>query len=398
MSSFFGFGSKNSIAKRCQSDEVTRLRHRYKPYYHTFEKQKGSRVWLNGKEMILLASNDYLSLGRHPKVIEAGKRALDLWGSSTTGARLSNGSRSFHVELENQIAKFLKKEACHVSSAGYLSCMSAIQPFARREDLIVADKNIHSALWSGIGLTYARVERFAHNNIEDLSEILSFESKSTPKIIVFEGVYSMEGHLAPVPDIVKASKGHNCFLVMDDAHGFGVIGDQGRGTASHFNVTDEIDIICGSFSKSLSSTGGFVAGDRDTIEYLRSHSKQTIFSAALSPVQAACAGMSLEILQKEPEHLKKLWNNVEIYKKALKELNLDIWESETPAVPIVLGSRERAYRFWKKLKDEGIFTVMSIAPAVPPGKDLIRTAISAHHTENDIDYIIDAIKVAMKCL
>jgi 8-amino-7-oxononanoate synthase len=395
---FSPFKEKNTILNRCKNDKITKLRIRYKPYYHTFDKQSKTKVILNNKEMILLSSNDYLGLGNHPKVIEAGKKALDIWGSSTTGARLANGSRLYHTQLEEQLASFLGKEACFVSSAGYISCMSSIQPFAQKGDLIIADKNVHSSLWSGIALTHAQKERFSHNDINDLERIINFESKKVPKIIVFEGVYSMEGHISDVPNIVKVTKNKNCFLIMDDAHGFGVLGKEGRGTSNHFNLTNEIDIICGSFSKSLSSIGGYIASKKSIIEYLKTHSKQTIFSASLSPTQAYCSMEALKIIQKEPEHLIKLWENEKKYKKMLLDLKLDIWESKTPAVPIVLGSKERVYRFWKSLMKKGIFTVMSIAPAVPPGKDLIRTSISSRHTEQDLEKIYEAMCYAIKKL
>ncbi len=389
--------SANAIVQRCEDDEATRLRLKYAPYYHTFERQDGAHVWLDGKEMILLSSNDYLGLSFDPRVIAAGQRALERWGSSTTGARLANGSRAYHEELEEKLAAFLGKEACHVHAAGYLSCMSAIQPFAQKGDVVLVDKNVHSSLWSGIGLTQARVERFSHNSAQDLAEVLSFEDHETPKILIFEGVYSMEGHVAPLPQILEVTREQNCFMVMDDAHGFGVLGE-GRGTAAHFDAVDDIDLICGSLSKSLSSTGGYVAGSQSIIDYLRTYSKQTIFSAAISPSQAFCAMEALSILQREPEHLARLWENTRFYKQGLEALGLDTWGSQTPAVPIVLGSKERAYRFWQKLMDLGIFTVMSIAPAVPPGKDLVRTAVSARHTREDLERILDAMAQASRRL
>jgi 7-keto-8-aminopelargonate synthetase-like enzyme len=389
-------GFSNSIARRCAEDESTRLRLKYSPYYHTFSGQKGTRVTHEGRELVMLSSNDYLGLTCHPKVIAAGKAALETWGSSTTGARLSNGSRAYHTKLEERLAAFLGKEACHVSAAGYLSCMSAIQPFAGKDDLILADKNCHSSLWAGIGLTQSRVERFGHNNPSSLAEALSFEKPETAKLVALEGVYSMEGHTAALPEILAVCKNQNCFFVMDDAHGFGVLGPGGRGTAAHFGVTDEIDLICGSFSKALSSTGGFVAGSRAAIEYLRTHSKQTIFSAALPPAQAACALAALDVLETEPQHLENLWRNTRRYRELLLSLKLDIWGSETPAVPVVLGSRERVYPFWQKLIEKGVFTVMSIAPAVPPGKDLVRTAISAAHTDADFEIIANAFAAAAK--
>jgi len=387
---------KNSILRRCIDDDITRLRLRYSPYYQSFERQEGAHVWLDGREMILLASNDYLGLGDHPKVIAAGKKALDTWGASTTGARLANGSRVYHDELEADLADFLGREACQVSAAGYLSCMSSVESFAEKGDLILVDKNVHSSLWSGIGLTRARVERFAHNNPQDLAEVLSYESPETPKMLVVEGVYSMEGHVARLKELLDVVDGQNCFVVVDDAHGFGVLGAGGRGTLSHLGVSEDVDILTGSFSKALSSTGGFVAGSRSVIEYLKSHSKQTIFSAALSPCQAACAQAALAVLREEPEHLERLWRNVKLYKQILDDLDLDTWGSSTPAVPIVLGSKERVYRFWQSLMEQGVFSVISIAPAVPPGKDLIRTAVSARHTDEDLEKIAEAMAYAVK--
>jgi 8-amino-7-oxononanoate synthase len=382
------------LEKRFGEDDPTRLRLKYEPYYHTFNKQVGSRVWQDDREYIMLASNDYLGLGNHPLVIEAGKKALDEWGSGTTGARLANGSRSFHLELEEELADFLGKEACQISSAGYLSCMSAVASFATRGDMIFVDKNSHSSLWSGIQASGASYEKFSHNNADDLRHLLSTEKPEKTKIIVIEGVYSMEGHIAKLPEIVALAEEFDAFLLMDDAHGFGVLGQNGRGTVEHFEMENGVDAICGSFSKSLGGTGGFVAASRDAIEYLRSHSKQTIFSAAVSPVATACAKTVLGIMKEEPEHRHRLWENVRKYKAILADLELDTWESETPAVPIVLGDKEKVYFFWKALMEKAIFTVISVAPAVPPGKDLIRTAISARHTEEDLERIGDALAYA----
>lgn len=385
---------RKRLEQRFADDDPTRLRLKYEPYYHTFHRQEGARVWRDDKEYVMLASNDYLGLGDHPKVIEAGKAALERWGSGTTGARLANGSRSFHLELEEELADFLGKEACHVSSAGYLSCMSCVASFANRGDIIFVDKNSHSSLWSGIQASGASYEKFSHNNPEDLRHLLSTEKPEVAKIIVIEGVYSMEGHIAKLPEISSLAEEFDAFLLMDDAHGFGVLGENGRGTSEHFELPGGADVICGSFSKSLGGTGGFVAAGRDAIEYLRSHSKQTIFSAALSPVATACAKAALRLMKEEPEHRRRLWENRRRYKAMVDELGLDIWDSETPAIPIVLGNKEKVYFFWKALLEKGIFTVISVAPAVPPGKDLIRTAISARHTERDLEQIAEAFAYA----
>ncbi len=390
--------NKKAILARCRDDYATKMRLKYAPYYHAMEAQSGTTVKLDGREMIMLSSNDYLGLSFHPKVIEAGRAAMLQWGTSTTGARTSNGSRTYHLELEEKLAEFLGREACHVHVAGYLSCLSSVASFAQKGDVILADKNIHSCLWDGIRLSMATVERFSHNNPEDLRQVLAAVNPDAAKMLVIEGVYSMEGHIARLPEIAEIAEEHGCFTVLDDAHGFGVLGRKGRGTADHFGLNDKVDLICGSMSKSLASTGGFVAASREIIEYLRSHSKQTIFSAAISPSQAACARASLEIMQQEPQHLERLWANTRRYRALLKSLGLDTWESETPAVPIVLGSKERVYPFWKALLEKGVFTVMSIAPAVPPGKDLIRTAISAMHTDEQFEKIAEAMAYAIKRL
>ncbi len=388
--------SATTVADRCRDDAATKLRLRYAPYYHAMEAQSGTTIRLQGRDMVMLASNDYLGLSFHPKVIEAGRTALHQWGTSPTGARVSNGSRAYHHELEEKLAAFLGKEACHVHAAGYLSCLSSVAAFAQRGDTLFVDKNIHSCLWEGIRLSTAEVERFAHNDPADLRAVAAASPGANPKLLVVEGIYSMEGHIAPLPDVLAAVEGLDCFNVVDDAHGLGVLGRDGRGTADHFGVTDRIDIICGSLSKSLASTGGFVAGSRASIEFMRTHGKQTLFSAAISPSQAAVATTALEVMQSEPEHRDRLWENTRRYKAILTSLGLDTWGSETPASPVVIGDKQRAYAFWQALLEKGVFTVLSIAPAVPPGKDLIRTAISAGHTDTQLDQIADAMAYAKK--
>ena len=386
--------SKTPIHSRIKSDDATRLRLKYDTYYHIFERQEGTRVWKDGQEFIMLSSNDYLGLTHHPKVKEAGAKAIEKWGTSTTGARLANGGRSFHRELEEEIATFVGKEASHVFSAGYLACASAVTGFADRKDVLFADKNLHSSLWSGIKLSGARCERFSHNHPAHLRELVEFENVDSAKIFVLEGVYSMEGHIAKLPEFMELANEFKAFVILDDAHGFGVLGNQGRGVCDQFGLTNEVDVICSSFSKSLAGSGGFVAADQDAIDYMRSHSKQTIFSAALSPASCASASEALRVMQEEPEHRERLFTNLKRYRSILADLKLDTWESETPAVPIVLGEKEKVYYFWKALLEKGIYTIISIAPGVPPGKDLIRTAISASHTDEDLDRIEEALHFA----
>ena len=388
--------SGNPIVRRCLSDDATKARLRYQPWYYHFDAQDGVKVRLDGREMLMMSSNDYLGMSFHPKVKEASQKAVQQWGSSTTGSRLANGSRRYHRDLEEALAAFIGKEDAVVLSAGYLACMGAVSTFAQKDDLVFVDRNVHSSLWSGILLSSGKVERFAHNNPSDLQDLLATEKRSTPKMVVLEGVYSMEGHIAPLQELIDVCRPYNCFFVVDDAHGIGVLGDRGQGTVGYLDRTNEVDIICGSLSKSLASTGGFIAGSRGLIEYLRTHSKQTIFSAAISPSQAASALASLAVLQQEPEHRIKLWENTRYYKRLLNQLDINYWDSETPAVPIVLGNRERTYQAWKQLMDKGIFTVMSIPPAVPPGRDLLRTAVSALHSRQDLDQFVDSLQKCLK--
>ena len=382
---------KSLIRKRARKDESTALRLKYKPYYHHFERQEGCRVWLDGRELIQLSSNDYLGLNQHPKVIEAGQKALKKWGASSTGSRISNGGRVYHRRLEEKLADFLGTEDCHIHAAGYLSCMSSVQGLASRNDVVLADRNIHSSLWSGIGMSRARVEKFSHNDPSSLLRAVELELPERAKLLVFEGVYSMEGHIAPLPEFLEIAKKHDLFTIMDDAHGLGVIGETGRGTAEHFDCLGKVDLICGSLSKAMATTGGYVAGDKELLEYMRTHSKQTIFSAAISPAQAACAEAALELITMEPEHLIRLRQNTRHYKNGLKTLGIDIWGSQTAAVPLVIGDKVKAYRVWEELIARGVFTTISLPPSVPPKKELLRTAISASHTIEDIDQGLDRL-------
>lgn len=388
----------SSIEQRILSDELTKLRVKHDLWYQPFEKQEGNKVWLKGKEYLMLSSNDYLGLGFDFRVREAAREALDKWGTSPTGSRFANGSRGYHLELEAQIASFLGKEACHVHSAGYLSCVASVSCFVSKGDVAIVDRNVHSSLWEGLRLSMASIEKFSHNSPASLEEELSFIPKDRKKMLVFEGVYSMEGHVAPVDKFVEIAEKNDCFIVLDDAHGFGVMGNQGRGSADHFGVSDRINVISGSFSKSLASTGGFVAGDQAVIDYLRTYSKQTIFSAAINPTQAAIASKALEIHQSEPHFHERLWANTKRYHAFLEKMGLDYWESKTPAVPIVAGSKERAYFFSQRLMEKGVYANIIIPPGVPPGKELVRTAMSASFTESDMDRIEGAITYAAKAL
>ena len=270
----FFTGRDKPVAERCRTDANTRMRLRFAPYYNVIDAADGLNITVDGRRMIMMSSNEYLGLSSHPEVRLAAKAAIDEWGTSPCGSRLANGSRAYHVELEDELAAFLSKEACHVSVAGYMSCMSSLASLAQRKDTLIVDKSIHASLWDGVRLSGADVERFTHEDMDSLRRLLAQLDPNRPKIIAVDGVYSMEGHIASLPRIVELAEEYGAFVVVDDCHGFGVLGRDGRGVADHFGLTDKVDLICGSFSKSLASTGGFVAADRGVIEYLRSSSQQ----------------------------------------------------------------------------------------------------------------------------
>ena len=388
-------GSK-PLLERCAGDLGTKLRQKYAPYYHTVEAQDGPFVVVNGRRMLMMSSNEYLGLSSHPKVIEASCQATRQWGSSPCGSRLANGSRRYHRELEEKLAAFLGTEDCHVLSAGYLACMTAVSTLVRRGDALLVDKSIHSSLWDGALLSAATLERFSHEDMGEVEKILGVLPESQVKAIAVDGVYSMEGHIASLTRLVELGKRYGAILIVDDAHGFGVLGRDGRGTTDHHGLTGQVEIITGTFSKALASTGGFVAGRRDLIEFLRTHCRQIIFSAALPASQAAAAQAALELMQSEPEHRARLQQNADHFRAGLRELGVDFWDSPTPALPIVLGDKEKSYRVWSLLWEEGYFTVLAISPGVPAGRDLVRTSVTSLHTREQLDQFLKVLKMALK--
>ncbi|MDX6765159.1 MAG: aminotransferase class I/II-fold pyridoxal phosphate-dependent enzyme [Candidatus Methylacidiphilales bacterium] len=371
------------------------LRH-YQPYYHVVEQTSGSEVVSNGRKMVMMCSNEYLGLSQHPLVVESATQALKTWGTSPCGSRLANGTRSYHIELEEELADFLGTEACHVTSAGYLACMASISTLVHHGDSLFVDKSIHSSLVDGSLLSRAHLRRFRHENLPELEQMLAAAPPSRAKAIVVDGVYSIEGHIASLPHITRLGNLFQALVIVDDAHGLGVLGHEGRGTVNHYGLGAEVDVQVGSFSKSLASTGGFIAASRDTISYLRTHCRQIIFSAALPPAQSAAALTSLRILRSEPGHLAKMKDNCHYYRQGLESLGIDFWQSATAGFPIVIGSRERCYRVWHSLWEQGFFTVMVTSPGVAAGRDLIRTAMTAQHSRDQIDRFLAALARALE--
>ncbi len=384
------------ILSRCSTDPITRMRLNYAPFYHVMDAANGVNISVDGQPMVLMATNEYLGLSRHPQVVAAAEQALDQWGTSPCGSRLANGSRAYHIELEEALAAFLGMEACHVFAAGYLACVASVSSLAKRGDALIVDPSIHSSLWDGALLSGAKIERFHHNNMEALEVLLGQLDEKQAKMIVVDGVYSMEGHIADLPKLVELADKYEAVVAVDEAHSVGILGREGRGVCEMLGVTDRVDVIAGSFSKAFGSTGGFVAGSQAVVDYLRSNSRQIIFSAALGAPAAAAAQTALTVMQREPEHREKLWANYRHMCDILNSLGLDFWNSPTPALPIVIGDTERAFMMWKSLWEQGFFTVISIPPGVPIGKEMIRCAVSALHTTEQLDRFGDALKVAMK--
>ena len=384
--------------ERCASDLGTKLRLKYQPYYHSIDAEDGMEVTVRGERLVMMSSNEYLGFSSHPRVREAACAAVREWGTSPCGSRLANGTRRYHVELEEELAAFLGTEACHVLSAGYLACMAPLSTLLRRDDALLVDKSIHSALWDGALLGTATIERFNHEDLGELERVLGSLPPRQAKAIAVDGVYSMEGHLASLPRIVELAAQHRALVIVDDAHGIGVVGRDGRGTVDHHGLTGQVEVIAGSFSKALASTGGFVAASRSVIEFLRSNCRQIIFSAGLPASQAASAQAALRVMQEEPEHRQRLLANVERYRQGLRALKVDFWDSPSPGLPLVVGDKEACYLLWKHLWEAGYFTVMAIAPGVPAGRDLIRTAVTARHTEAQIDGFLEALGCGLKKL
>jgi 8-amino-7-oxononanoate synthase len=394
---FFGLNrSASLIEERFEADLSTRLRLKFSPYYRTVERQEPPYVICEGRRMLMMSSNEYLGLSTHPRVIAAAQKAMEEWGVSSCGSRLANGSRAYHVLLENKLASFLGVEAVHVLSAGYLACMGAVAGIARRGDVLILDRSVHACLWDGAQISEATIERFSHENMDSLKKTLEGLDDKKAKIIVVDGVYSMEGHIANLPEIISLAEQYRAFLIVDDAHGLGVLGTHGRGVGEHFGLTEKIGLLTGSFSKALGSVGGFIAGTRKASEYLRSHCRQIVFSAALSPSNAAAALEALCIIEEFPDLREKLWDNTRYLKNILLNLGVNFLESPSPAIPIIIGDKEKCFFVWKSLWKQGFFTTMSIAPGVPPGQDLIRIAANSHFTRAQLDSFGKALSIAFK--
>lgn len=366
------------------------------PYFHALETKQDTEVVMEGINEIMLGSNNYLGLTIHPEVIEAGKEAILKYGSGCSGSRFLNGTTKLHLELEKELAEFLHKEECVTFSTGFQSNLGIISAICGRNDYIIGDKENHASIYDGCRLSYAKLLRYEHNDMTDLERQLKAVPEDAGKLIVTDGVFSMGGDLCNLPEIVKLAKKYNARVMIDDAHGFGVIGEGGRGTASHFGLENEVDIIMGTFSKSLASLGGYMVANKTVCNYVRHNSRPFIFAASITPASVQCARKALEILKREPDRPKKLMEIADYARKKLKEKGVDIRDSFAPIIPINTYDNEITFVACKKLFDKGVYVNSVISPAVPVGQAIIRTSYMATLTKEQIDKATDIIAGVMK--
>lgn len=359
------------------------------PYFNPISESEDTVVVIDGQKRIMLGSNNYLGLTHHPKVLEAASRALHRYGSGCTGSRFLNGTLDLHEQLEAALAKFLGKEACLVFSTGYSANLGLIAGLVGRGDVVYLDKLDHASIVDGAKLSYGETERFNHGDLANLERRLDRLEAGRGSMIVVDGVYSMEGDVADVAGLVRVARKYGAALALDDAHALGVLGPNGEGTAAHFDLTDEVDIIAGTFSKSLASIGGYVAGTESVIHYLRHHSRPLIFTASLPPSNTAGVLAALSVLQSEPERRELLWANTRRLQQGFRNLGFDIGPTETPIIPVLIGPLEKTFLFWRRLYDAGVFTNPVAPPAVPPAQCRLRTSVMATHTFDQIDFALD---------
>ncbi len=358
------------------------------PYFTPIQEVKGNNVIVDGREIIMVGSNNYLGLLDHPKVMKAAQDAVQKYGVATCGSRFLNGTLDIHVELEEKLANFTQKEAALAFSTGFQTNQGIISTLIGKGDVVLTDRMVHASIVDACRLSYGNVYKYKHNDMDDLERQLASLGKNTGRLIVVDGVYSMEGDLTNLPGVVKLAKKYNAKVMVDDAHGIGVMGKNGRGTCEHFGVEDDVDLVMGTFSKSFASLGGFVAGDKKVISYIKHFARSLIFSASITPASVATVLATLDIIENEPERREKLWSITKKMKTRIQALGYNTGQTETPIIPLIIGPDELTFMLWKLIKDEGLFTNPVIYPAVPKGQALIRTSYSATHSDEQLDKVI----------
>jgi 8-amino-7-oxononanoate synthase len=388
------------IFKKCY--EYTRAEDAKKmglyPYFTEIERVEGNYVWVNGKKILMVGSNNYLGLFDDERIKEAAREAVKKYGSSTCGSRFLNGTYSLHVEIEKKLAKFMNKEEALTFSTGFQTNLGVISAVAGRNDVIILDRMVHASIMDAVRLSYADVVKFKHNDMTDLEDKLQRLPQDKARIIIVDGVFSMEGDMSNLPEIVKLAKKYNARLMVDDAHGVGVMGKNGRGTCEHYHVMDDVDLIMTTFSKSFASLGGFVVGKSIIIQYIKHNARSLIFSASITPAALGAVNKALEIIQTEPGRRERLWEITRIMNKELTAMGYNTGNTQTAIIPVFIRDEEKTFKLWLFLRDFGIFTNPVVAPGVPPQDAMIRISFTATHTDENLEFILKGFREGGKAL
>jgi 8-amino-7-oxononanoate synthase len=361
------------------------------PYFRTISSAQDTEVIIEGQKVLMLGSNSYLGLTNHPKIKEAARAAVEKYGTGCAGSRFLNGTLDIHLELETALAKLVNKEAVLLYSTGFQVNLGVISALVGKGEYVLGDKSNHASIVEGCLLAQGKFLRFAHKDMAALENRLHKLEPEAGKLIVVDGVFSMEGDIIQLPELCRIAGEYNAAIMVDDAHAIGVLGKNGAGTASQFGLTDQVHLIMGTFSKSLASLGGFIASDAETIDYLKHHSRPLIFSASMSPANAAAVLAALEIMAQEPERIAQLWRNTRRMKQGLRDLKFNLGDSETPILPVFCRNLMLAFKMCKRLQEEGLFVNPVVSPAVAPGQELIRISLMATHTDKQVDFALDKL-------
>ena len=362
------------------------------PFFKTIEGNHGSRVIIDGREVVMAGSNNYLGLTRHPKVVEAAIKATQDFGTSCSGSRYANGTYVIHVELEEKLADFMGKEKALCFTTGYTTNMGAISVLAGRRDIILSDRENHSCIMDATQLSFAETKKYKHDDMDDLERVLEASNPESGKLLVTDGVFSMKGTLAKLPRMVELKKKYGMRIFVDDAHGVGVIDPHGCGTAEHFGVEKDVDVVMGTFSKSFAGLGGFIAGEERGISDVKHHARQLIFAASMTPASVAAVSQSLDMIRAEPEHLANLRKVIKSVRGEFKRIGYPVDDEATPIIYVKVGEDLEAFTFWKELLELGAYTNPVITPGVPQGQSGVRASFMAIHTESDLARVIEAFE------
>ena len=367
------------------------------PYFKELESEQAPEITIKGKKFIMFGSNNYLGLANDPRMKKAAIDAVNKFGTGVAGSRFLNGNTVLHTELETKLAKFKGREAALIYATGYQMTLGVVSALVGKGDFAIVDKLNHASILDGCRLSHGELRRFKHNNPEDLEKVLKEIGPNHGKLVIVDGVFSMEGDIAPIPEISKVCRRYGARLMVDDAHATGVLGKHGHGTMEHFGLSSkDVDLVVGTCSKSFASVGGFVVGDADILHYIQHISRSMIFSASLPPASVASISKALDIITEEPQRIKRLWDNAAYLMKRFKEMGLNTGETQTPIIPVIIGDNEKTFMLWRMLYDHGLFTNPVVSPAVPPKRAMLRVVATATHTREQLDRALDIFETCIK--